>query len=111
MTANGPEDDLNFVVLTDEEGVEHEFEVLDVINVEDRDYAVLATRDNEDEAIVLRVEIDAATGGNILVDIEDDEEWERVAAAWEEIQDEDWDDDMEILAADDDDEDEESSLF
>lgn len=81
------EEDL--VVLTDENGEEHRFEVLDVLEVEGKDYAVLGSPDNDEEAIVLRIETDQ-DGRDVLVDIEDDDEWERVSTAWEDLQDS-WD--------------------
>ena len=37
-----------FLVLTDEEGIEHEFSVLDVIEVDDKRYAVLLSLDEEE---------------------------------------------------------------
>ncbi len=78
------------VVLTDEDDVEHEFTVVDVIEVEGSEYAVLLPMDqepceeDEEEAIILRVESDE-DGEDVLVEIEDEDEWERVAQAWEEI--------------------------
>jgi len=78
----------DFVVLTDEDGEEHEFELVDVFDLNGKEYAVLASAEDsdeeDDEAIVLRVERDGE-GQDMLVDIEDDEEWERVAARWDEI--------------------------
>jgi len=97
----------DLVVLTDENGEEHEFELVDVFEVEGREYAVLASTedaDDDEEAIVLRVEKDA-DGNDQLVDIEDDDEWEKVAARWDEILEDEasleWDED------EDEDEDEE----
>lgn len=89
----GQEREGEYVVLTDENGESHEFEVVDVINVEGKDYAILAEPGDEDHAFALRLENDEA-GNDVLVDIEDEEEWERVVKAWEEIQDDDeWDGD------------------
>jgi putative Holliday junction resolvase len=85
----GAKDD-DVVVLTDEDGEEHEFTVVDVIEVDGNDYAVLLPmgqehgEGEEEEAVILRVESDDE-GEDILVEIEDDDEWERVAEAWEEI--------------------------
>lgn len=100
------------VVLTDENGVEHEFELVDVFDLDGKQYAVLAPteedEEDDEEAIVLRVEKDP-DGNDVLVDIEDDEEWDRVAARWDEILEDEasmeWDDDEEL--EDDDEEDEE----
>ncbi len=80
------------VVLTDEDGAEHEFTVVDVIEVGDKEYAILLPMDqepdeeDEEEAVILRVEHE--DGEDVLVEIDDDDEWERVAEAWEEIVDE-----------------------
>ena len=87
-----------FVTLTDEEGKEHQFAVIDVIDVEGQSYAVLLPADSPalndepldedeiDEAIILRIDKDES-GDDVLVDIEDDEEWEKVTEAWEELLD------------------------
>ncbi|MDK2926187.1 MAG: hypothetical protein PWQ41_1961 [Bacillota bacterium] len=77
------------VVLTDEDGNEHEFEVVDYFEVDGKEYAVLLpadeeTEEEEEEALIFRVEEDQE-GNEILVEIEDDDEWERVASAWEEM--------------------------
>ena len=79
----------DIVVLTDEEGTEHQFEVVDFFNVQDKEYAILLPLeefdedDEEGEALIFRVE-DDEDGSQILVEIEDDDEWERAAAEWEE---------------------------
>lgn len=74
----------NVVTLTDEEGNDHEFEVIDVIKVDASEYAILRPMDDEeDEAIILKVDSDE-DGNEILMDIEDDDEWEKVADAWQE---------------------------
>lgn len=74
------------IVLTDEEGKEHEFNLLDIITVDGEEYAILQPV-NDEEAIILRFEIDE-DGNEILCDIEDDEEWERVADAWQQMMEE-----------------------
>ena len=62
----------NIVTLIDEEGVEMRFEVLDVIEYEGTDYAVLIPDDEEaDSVIILRVEVDE--NGNESLDTEHDE--------------------------------------
>lgn len=101
------EDEADVIVLTDEEtGEEHEFELIDILQVGDREYAVVAPleegdgdEDDEDiedgEAIILRVETDE-NGDRIFTDIEDDEEWQRVADAWDAaMEGEDWEDEDE----------------
>ena len=86
------------ITLVDEEGEEHDFEVIDVIEVEGEKYAILlpvlegdesAGSESEDEdesgeAIILKFARDEEEN-EFLVDIEDDEEWEKVAAIWEEM--------------------------
>jgi len=77
------------ITLTDEDGQEHQFAILDVIEVDNKEYAILiptdeAEAENEDEAVILRLETDES-GEEVLVDIEDDEEWQRVAQVWEEL--------------------------
>lgn len=74
------------IILTDEEGKEHEFNLIDVITVDGEEYAILQPVD-EDDAIILRFDVDE-NGEEILCDIEDDEEWEKVADAWQEMQEE-----------------------
>ncbi len=80
------------ITLIDEENVEHEFEVIAFLDVEEKKYAVLAgicDDDTDDEAILLRIEKDAQ-GEDILMDIEDDDEWEKVAQAYDAFLDEEY---------------------
>ncbi len=85
------------LVLVDEEGVEHEFELLAELEIEDATYRVLVPLDdfdeeneedeeNEVEVVILKVVLDEE-GNEFLSDIEDDEEWEKVADAWQELVD------------------------
>lgn len=84
------EEEDEIITLTDDEGKEHEFVVVDVIEVENKEYAILLPIDTEEdeeaEAVILRLEKDA-DGDDVLVDIESEEEWERVAQAYEELLD------------------------
>jgi len=62
----------NIVTLIDEEGTEMRFEVLDVIEYEGTDYAVLIPDNEEaDSVIILRVDVDE--NGNESLDTEHDE--------------------------------------
>jgi putative Holliday junction resolvase len=92
LVGHGPEDEDEIITLTDEEGHEHEFVVVDVIEVEEQDYAILlpidTSEEEEAEAVILRLEKDD-DGDDILVDIESEEEWEKVAQAYEELLDDD----------------------
>jgi len=69
------------IILEDEEGNEHQFEIIDVFEMEENRYAVLQAVDNEEEAVILKVITE--DGEDILVDIEDDEEFDRAAEYWE----------------------------
>lgn len=83
------EHDEEVIVLTDEDGNEHEFTIVQVIKVDEKDYAILLPlhgEEEEEEAVILR--IDQENGEDILVEIENEEEFERVAEAWEELLDE-----------------------
>ncbi len=82
-------EEFDTVVLTDDEGKDHEFLHLDTLELEGSTYFVLmpmsedgAEGEDDDEAIILKLGKDAE-GGEMLLDIEDDEEWEKVADAWE----------------------------
>lgn len=70
------------LTLTDEEGNEHDFSVIDMIEMDGSEYAILVPIEgqegDEDEAIILKIVTDD-DGNEVLVDIEDDEEWEKVA--------------------------------
>lgn len=81
------EDDL--LVLRDEEGVESSFRILsDSLFVGEKQYVVLMPVEQEDdlepEIVVLRVDQDQ-DGSDILCTIDDDDEWEEVLKAFEEL--------------------------
>lgn len=105
--------DDDHVVLTDEDGKDHSFEVVDVIEVEGAEYAILTPdeenndEDEPGEAMIFRIE-HGEGDEEMLVEIEDDEEWERVAEAYDRLadEDEDEDEDEEFMDEDEDDEDE-----
>ncbi|OPX84698.1 MAG: hypothetical protein A4E53_03755 [Pelotomaculum sp. PtaB.Bin104] len=72
------------ITLIDEEGAEIDFTVIDIIEVDGFEYAILLPLEEEsDEAIILKI-VSGDDGNELLVDIEEDEEWEKVADAWEE---------------------------
>jgi len=79
------------ITLIDEEGVEHEFEVEAFLDVDDQKYAVLVPQSDEyvDEAVILRFGVDEE-GEEVLFDIDDDEEWEKVADAYEAFADDEY---------------------
>lgn len=77
----------NIVVLLDDNDEEQEFEVLATFEIEDKEYAVLfPLKEDEEEAYILRIESDK-DGNMILVNIEDQSEFEDVVAAYEAIAD------------------------
>ena len=85
---------MDTITLIDEEGVELEFEVEAFLDVEDKKYAVLVPvsedeDDEADEAVLMRFGEDE-NGEEVLFDIEDDQEWEKVAAAYDAFADEEY---------------------
>ena len=69
------------ITLLDEDGVEHEFSLVDIIEVDQRRYAVLqpvVDGEESEAAVIFRMEEDDA-----LITIEDDAEFERVRQAFE----------------------------
>lgn len=87
------EEAFDVVVLNDDDGNEHEFMHLATLEVDGNTYFVLLPveetedDDEEAEAIILKLGKDE-NGEDTLMDIEDDEEWEKVADAWEEMEEE-----------------------
>jgi uncharacterized protein YrzB (UPF0473 family) len=88
------DEEFPILVLVDEDGEEHEFELLAELEIEDQSYRVLipvgedeeVDEEEEVEVVILKVVYDEE-GNEFLGDIEDDEEWERVADAWQELAD------------------------
>jgi len=73
------------ILLNDEEGKEIEFDVLTKLDIEDKEYIIVAPTGEEDiDAIALRIDKDAE-GNDILVTIEDDEEFEMISEAYEAV--------------------------
>ncbi|OUM98599.1 MAG: hypothetical protein BAA02_06420 [Paenibacillaceae bacterium ZCTH02-B3] len=71
-------------ILTDEEGREHEMILVYSFETGDRTYAVLLDRnDPEEDGVILRVEREG--DDEVLVNIEDEDEWNRVVRVYEEI--------------------------
>ena len=84
-------EEFDTVVLTDDEGKDHEFLDLDTLELEGSTYFLLMPISEEksededaDEAIILKLAKDVE-GGEMLLDIEDDGEWKKVADAWENL--------------------------
>lgn len=76
------------LILVDEENQEHPFQMIDMVEVDGSQYAVLVPLEegsDEDEAIILKIVLDE-NGEEVLYDIEDDEEWEKVVDIWNDSQ-------------------------
>ncbi|GBD30921.1 hypothetical protein HRbin32_02033 [bacterium HR32] len=75
--ADGTE--LDVITVSDEDGNQHEFTVLEYVEVQDRQYVVVVPSDAPDDeaAVILRVE------GDTLVGVQDQEEFDRVGLALE----------------------------
>lgn len=73
----------DIVTLVDEEGKNHDFQVVDIIEVDDREYALLLPADSDDpeqdEVLVLRFEEDR------FEMIEDEAEFQKVVKVLEEL--------------------------
>ena len=70
------------VTLTDEEGVEREFDIIGTLELDGNQYfALVAVDGNEDEYIILKsVE---ENGEEVLITIDDDDEFDKVADAFD----------------------------
>lgn len=81
--------DEDLITLLDEDGVEHEFSLVQVLEVDQRRYAVLqpvVSGEESDTAVIFRM------GDDTLITIEDDAEFERVRQAFEAAEEEDTED-------------------
>lgn len=90
-----PDED-EVITLTDDEGKDHDFVVVDVIEVHAKEYAILlpyeAADDEEAEAVILRIE-KGPDGEDQLIEIEDQNEWQSVVDTYEAVLDADDEDD------------------
>ncbi len=107
MNGNG-EERTDIVVLVDEEGNEHDFALVDRFQVDINEYAILVpvmypddgengeAIDFEEEAYIFRIDLDE--GEEMLIEVEDEEEWNQVASIWEErVESIEFDDDEEDI--------------
>ena len=74
--------DNHTIILKNEDGEEHEFELVCTLSVQENEYAILADLDSEDD-VAMRIEGEGETAA--LIPVEDDEEFEEVAAAYDAI--------------------------
>ncbi len=94
MNENGNgEERTDILVLVDEEGNEHDFALVDRFQVEMNDYAILVpviyTDEGEgdevefdEDAYIFRIELQ--DDEESLVEVDNEEEWNKVASLWEE---------------------------
>lgn len=77
--------DKNFttILLNDEDGNEVEFEVITKLDIEDKEYVIVTPKDDDTEdAIALRIDQDSE-GNDVLVSVEDDDEFAMIEEAYE----------------------------
>lgn len=90
----------NVITLVDEEGKEHRFDLLNIVELDEVRYAVMIPEGTEleneedEEAVIFRIETDDE-GEEVLVDIEDDEEFERVCDYLDQMMEEEESDEKE----------------
>ncbi|WP_138203205.1 DUF1292 domain-containing protein [Haloimpatiens lingqiaonensis] len=71
------------ITLKDEEGRDIEFTVITKLDIESDEYVIVSpSEDEEEEAIALKIQKDES-GEEVLVTIDDEEEFARVAEAYE----------------------------
>lgn len=81
------DNDVNVITLLDEDGEEKEFDVVTKLDIEDKEYVIVvpkeeAENDDEAEAIALRIDKDS-DGNDVLIVVDDDDEFEIVSEAYE----------------------------
>jgi len=78
----------DLITLVDEEGKEHQFEIEAILDVNEEKYAVLIPMDEEyadtNEAVIMKFGLDEE-GEEVLYDIDNEEEWDKVADAYDEL--------------------------
>jgi len=76
------------ITLTDEEGNEIEFDVITKLDIEDNEYFIVVPSDEDElDAVALKV-IKDEEGNEVLVSVEDEEEFNLVAEAYEALSEE-----------------------
>lgn len=92
-------DEKDIVVLTDEDGLEHQFIIVDMVEVETGVYALLMPMEieSEDNDYYVIMKVIEEGDDQILMTIDDDDEYEAVAKLIEEFYDAEDDEDEEVL--------------
>lgn len=79
---------LETIALTDEDGNEIEFDVVTKLDIEDKEYFIVVPSGEEElDAVALKVVKDDA-GNEVLVSVDDEEEFNLVAEAYEALAEE-----------------------
>jgi uncharacterized protein YrzB (UPF0473 family) len=79
---------LEKITLTDEEGKEVEFDVVTKLDIEDNEYFIVVPAGEEDlDAIALKV-VEDEEGNEVLVSVDDEDEFNMVADAYETLSEE-----------------------
>jgi len=75
--------ELGTILLYDENGDEVEFEVITKLDIEDKEYVIVTPlKEDSDDAIALRID-KGEDGEEVLVTVEDDDEFEMIEEAYE----------------------------
>ena len=96
MIENENEFEPDRVTLTDEEGVERDFDIIGTLQMDGNDYfALVAVDGDEDEYIILKSVVE--DGEEVLITVDDDEEFDKVADAFDDelMEEVDYDEDPE----------------
>ena len=88
LTHNEKELEDGLVVLIDEDNNEHTFQVLERIELNGQEYAILVPWDEDDDDSAIPLKIVIEDGEELLYDIDDDDEWEAIVEFWNNYVDE-----------------------
>lgn len=88
LTPNEEELEDGLVVLIDEDNNEHTFQVLERIELNGQEYAILVPWDEDDDDSATPLKIVIEDGEELLYDIDDDDEWEAIVEFWNNYVDE-----------------------
>ena len=80
--------DENIIVLLDENGDEIAFEIIADFEVNDQEYAILTPVDDEDDSALIFKVVDQGDDEPVLEYLSDEDEFDFVAKAYEELMDE-----------------------
>ena len=88
LTPNEEELEDGLVVLIDEDNNEHTFQVLERIELNGQEYAILVPLDEDDDDSAIPLKIVIEDGEELLYDIDNDDEWEAIVEFWNNYVDE-----------------------